>query len=260
MGKKKLVVADEREILQVPQRRRKVIERLIHDNHADEVWQELVSNHPDLATRLSLARVQDSRRKTVDEFCKHLTLGDWAEPEWQGFFVRNTWIFGYGLNYRFLHLLQAQPSYGGADVSGKGTEKGDFLTATEAVTRFTVLVEIKRPDTRLLADKAYRNQAWPPSIQMAGGVAQLQANCRRWEIEGSRAEANAQLIAEGIHTLKPRGILVIGNTAELAGDRDKINSFENYRRSLVIPEILTFDELCERAKFIVDHAPEGPAS
>jgi hypothetical protein len=257
MGRKDLVVADKREIIQVPERRRRFIEQLIRENHADEVWRELVSNHPDLATRLSLARVQDNRRKAVNEFCEHLTIGDWAEPQWQGFFVRNSWIFGYGLNYRFLHLLQTQASYGGANVGGRGMEKGDFLAATAAVTRFTVLVEIKRPNTPLLSNVSYRNQAWPPSDELSGGVAQVQANCRRWEIEGSRTEANASLIAEGIHTLKPRGILVVGNTAELAEDHARINAFENYRRSLALPDILTFDELCERAKFIIEHAPES---
>jgi hypothetical protein len=256
MGRKDLVVADKRDVLQIPEKRRRYIEQLIQNNYGDELWRELVSTRPDLATKLSLARLQETRRKAVNEFCGHLQACDWSEPDWQGFFVRNTWIFGYGLNYRFLHLLQSQATYGGIDIGGKGMERGDFLAATAAVTRFTVLVEIKRPDTKLLADNEYRNQAWAPSTELAGGVAQVQANCRRWEIEGSRAEANADLITEGIYTLKPRGILVIGNTTEFEYDIPRINCFENYRRSLLLPEVMTFDELCERAKYIIEHNPQ----
>lgn len=35
---------------------------------------------------------------------------------------------------------------------------------------------------------------------------------------------------------------------------DKYRSFELFRRNIARPEIVTFDELYERAKFIVDNA------
>ncbi len=40
---------------------------------------------------------------------------------------------------------------------------------------------------------------------------------------------------------------------ELNGEREKIETFESLRRSLNNPEIITFDELYERARFIVGH-------
>ena len=54
-----------------------------------------------------------------------------------------------------------------------------------------------------------------------------------------------------VHTVQPRGLLVVGNTAELSEDREKWSSFERFRQNLQNPEIITFDELKERADFIV---------
>jgi hypothetical protein len=55
----------------------------------------------------------------------------------------------------------------------------------------------------------------------------------------------------GIHTHEPKGILVVGRTAEFAGNDDKAGSFERFRRRLQNPEILTFDELYERARYLI---------
>ena len=52
---------------------------------------------------------------------------------------------------------------------------------------------------------------------------------------------------ERIH---PKGIVIIGNTSQL-NNWDKRNSFERFRRELSNPEVITYDELYERAKFIV---------
>jgi hypothetical protein len=44
-------------------------------------------------------------------------------------------------------------------LEGTATERGDFLMGTEAETRFTVLVDIKKPETALLASKPFRGEA-----------------------------------------------------------------------------------------------------
>src|SRR5438067_9432697 len=73
-----------------------------------------------------------------------------------------------------------------------------------------------------------------------------------WETEGARTEANLEtLLRERTFTIQPKGILVIGHTNKLA-DPSQRNTFELFRRNVVNPEILTFDELYERAKFIVE--------
>jgi hypothetical protein len=56
---------------------------------------------------------------------------------------------------------------------------------------------------------------------------------------------------EEVYAIEPRSYLVIGNLRELRGNSDKVTCFELYRRKLTSPEIVTFDELYHRAKFIV---------
>lgn len=50
--------------------------------------------------------------------------------------------------------------------------------------------------------------------------------------------------------VQPDGILVIGNTSEFMDNEDMVNTFEEYRRKIHNPKILTFDELHERANLL----------
>lgn len=252
-GKTSLVVGREEEIIQADASRAIVIKLLLAKGYSDDIWKALVLVNPDLATQLSYARIHTERKKALETF--RLSLEQTREESWwQDFFERSTWIFGYGLKYQILKSIQSQPRYGGTNLAGKGTEKGDFLVRTEADIKFTVLVEIKRPDSQILGSKPYRNGAWQFGEDLTGGVSQLQANCRRWEVEGSQTEQNRETLQhEKIYTVHPKGVLVIGTTTQL-NDIPKRNTFELFRRSITNPEILTFDELYERAKFIVEHA------
>ncbi len=124
---------------------------------------------------------------------------------------------------------------------------------------FKNMVEIKRPATQLLGNESYRNGAWELGEELTGGVSQMHANCSKWEKEGSKAEENQEaLLQQGIFTVQPKGILVIGHTNQLS-DSSRRATFEMFRRNTVNPEILTFDELYERAKFIVEHTGQGKA-
>jgi len=131
-GVKKFTVAKADEIIKVSKDRKTVIERLLDENYGEEVWEELVSSHPSLATKLSLARIQTNRAKAVEIFKSNLISNNSDEGFWQDFFTENDWIFGYGLNYQFLHLLNNQPDYGGRSYTGKGSQKGDYLMQTVA--------------------------------------------------------------------------------------------------------------------------------
>jgi len=77
------------------------------------------------------------------------------------------------------------------------------------------------------------------------------------EVEGSTTDANRDLVENeyGAFTVRPKSILIIGRTLEL-GPRDKKKSFEIFRRNIKNPEILAFDELLERAKFILAESGE----
>lgn len=233
-----------------------VVRGLLEQELGEEFWEQLAQNNPSLATKLSWAKIHENRAAALGEFEESINDVSKNESWWQDFFSRNKWIFGYGLNYQILDGVQEQPQYSGANITGTGGQRGDFLERTVAEVSFTVLVEIKKPLTDLL-NTEYRNGAWSVSEELAGGVSQLQTNSLRWEVEGSTTDANRDLVENehGAFTVRPKSILIIGRSSEL-DTRDKKKSFEVFRRNLKNPEILTFDELLERAKFIVAESGE----
>lgn len=251
-GEREYVIADAASLIITDANKAQIITELLDKNLGEDIWTQFAAANPDIATRLALSQIQLSRSQVLVQFEKMLKDSTLTEGTWQKFFDENKWIFGYGLRYQILNITQSQPNYGGADISGRGGERGDYLTHTEGDTKFTCLVEIKRPDTHLLQSQAYRNGAYGVSNDLTGAIAQVQANCAEWEITGSRSDQNRDAL-QGVHTVSPKGIVIIGRASQLT-DRNKRNSFERYRRSLHNPEIITFDELYERAKFIVGEA------
>jgi hypothetical protein len=194
------------------------------------------------------------RKKRLKQFQDGLTK-QLPEAVWQKFFKDNKWIFGYGLDYRIVKLEEIQPNVGGTQINRRGGQLPDFMGATSGRVRFTVLVEIKTPDTPLLiGPEEVRSGAWSLSQELTDALAQTQANVDRWNEEGSKTDENRdRLEKEDIFTVKPKGIVVIGCLEELRGTRHKLQTFERFRQSIHGIEIITFDELFERARFIVEH-------
>ena len=121
-----------------------------------------------------------------------------------------------------------------------------------------MIVEIKKPGTRLTeGTKSSRNGAWLLGKQLVIGVAQVQANCELWAGETSKLKTAERWLRErGIRVIEPKGVLVVGNFADLKDDDakatdERIETFERFRRSLTNPEILTYDELLARAKALL---------
>lgn len=247
-GEHSFSIIDANSIIITDDNKATIIRKLLEKNYGEDVWIQLDQDNPDIASKLANAKVQSDRMKVLDQF-KVLLENETLEKDWQDFFEDNTWIFGYGLRYQILRVVQTQPNYGGTTVTGSGGQRGDFLTCTEAEVKFTCLVEIKKPNTTLLQTSEYRNGAWGVSADLSGAVSQVQINCAMWENEGSRTDANRDIMSE-VNTVSPKGIVIIGNTSQL-DDRNKRNSFERFRAGMNNPEVITFDELYNRAVFIV---------
>ncbi len=249
---------EERSVLEDPARA-KAMSRLLAQHLPEQVWKALAQAKPDVISTLSHHTIYSEREQALKEF-EAAIRSDKNEGYWQNFFSRNKWVFGYGLDYRILSSVRDQPNYGGADVTGRGAQKGDFLLHTEGHVKFTVLVEIKRPGTPLLGPGPYRSGAWKLGAELVAGISQLQADRRQWETQGSTSEKSREALnSRAIYTIQPKGILVIGDTSQLDAIKQR-NTFELFRRNIVNPEIITYDELLERAKFIVGEEDEQPPS
>lgn len=215
------------------------------------------------------------RRKTIATFERMLKdsaffaaeekrSGLKGEAVWQAFFEANTWIFGYGLAYQFLGKLdegKLERSIVGSDVAGRG-KRGDGIMKTQARINSLCFVEVKMHDAALVSIQ-YRGDGWLPGKEVAGGVAQIQAT-----IQGAIERYTPRLIvqdedgnptAEPIFNIDPRAFLVVGDLSQFQTEHgvnlSKFRSFESYRRNIRRPEIVTFDELLDRARFIVEHEP-----
>jgi len=194
------------------------------------------------------------RKEKLNEFNEALIAFSSNEGWWQDYFEYNKWIFGYGLDYHILRQEQSQPYYGGGRVDRQGGQRGDYLASTVGDLSFTVLVEIKTPSTPLLQGTGeIRNGAWSLSKDFTDAISQIEANIATWEKDGSRQEDNIDRFeSENIFTVKPKGIIVIGSQKEL-NIRSKRDTFQRFRKSIHGIDIITFDELYKRAKFIVEN-------
>ncbi len=129
-----------------------VVSRLI-EKGGDDFFDLVSELEPDLFEAAALTKLHRRRRSIVNKFEEELQKQEWSEEDWDEFFRENSWIFGHGLAYQFLSQVQSQPNYGGVTFSGSGGQRGDYLMSTEAKARFTVLVEIKKPNGELIKDK-----------------------------------------------------------------------------------------------------------
>lgn len=246
-GYQSLVVGTEDEVVIVNGREREYIEKLVKGNHKEEIWKQLIESDPDLATKLSYAQIQASRKIELDKF-EYALSQDYDESYWQKLLSEDDWIFGYGLSYYCLTMLNQQVLVGGKDIMNRNGQVVDFLAASEGHARYVVLVEIKKPSTPLLGSKC-RNHAFPISSDLADAVAQVQGYIDAWGTNLTIGRYDYER-DNNLTTAKPRGILVIGNTSEL-DSTDKKRSFELFRKGLNQVDIITYDELLQRAHFIV---------
>lgn len=190
-----------------------------------------------------------------------------AEDVWQEFFEANTWIFGYGLSYQFLSKLderKLEQIVRSHDLTGAG-KRSDALMKTRGIISSLCFLEIKRHDSPLLGSVQYRPDVWPPSTDLVGGVSQVQSTVHAAiESLGHKLmprDGMGNPTGEILFNIEPRSCLVVGSLDQFQTDRGinvpKFRSFELYRRHTWRPEIITFDELLERARFIVEHEPNA---
>jgi hypothetical protein len=178
------------------------------------------------------------------------------ESAWQYFFNKNPWIFGYGLDYRFQGILQKEFQASGGEADGSNNVKGDFLLGDN---KFVTFVELKKPETKIFASSKNRSNSWRLSNDLIEATSQILEQ---------KASGQIRLETEDLHddsgkkikqnSYDSKIILIIGNWSELseaASDLEKKikrKTFELFRRDSRNIQIITYDELYEWAKFIVN--------
>nr|WP_228012633.1 Shedu immune nuclease family protein [Vibrio coralliirubri] len=178
------------------------------------------------------------------------------ETAWQHFFSINQWIFGYGLDYRFQGVLQKE--FHASDTNAGGSEGviADFLMGDH---RFTTFVELKLPTTPLFGTTKNRAQSWKLSKDLMEAYSQILEQKASGIL---KIETTRELYADDYSEINQsaydsKAVLIVGSwdqiddVSEPAGIKKmKRKTLELFRRDSRNIEIITYDELLERASFI----------
>lgn len=203
------------------------------------------------------------RKKQLKLFKEMLKIDNLNESNWQQFFEKNNWIFGYGLSYIFHNGLdekKLEQVVGGFDFNSSG-KRVDSLLKTAGFINSLCFVEIKTHKTELLRNNPYRAGCWAVSNELLGGVSQIQntvsLNLKKFYGKTQMTDKiSGDITGEEFFNFQPKSFLIIGSLSQLIGNghpnEDKFRSFELFRKNTLNPEIITFDELYERAKFIIN--------
>lgn len=196
------------------------------------------------------------RKQGLEEYEKHMRIQDWNERQWQDFFEREQWVFGYGLDYRVMRQFDREMTVGRGGADNRNRPVTDFLMN---FTDYTVLVEIKKPDTPIFrTSRGGRAGTWEFSPEFMSAVSQIIEQKAEWLSYAQTGEHHNKSGTEVLmaRTRNAKSILVIGSRDEFSPSENlrdanvKRDTFELFRRETRGIDILTFDELLERARFI----------
>ncbi len=251
-GSHDYVVAKKDEIIVTNENLAQIIQELIDENHSQEFWDTLVENQSDLAMRLAESQIQRNRMLVIEQFEQDMQSQGDSEKYWQDFFDRHPWILQSAFAFTVFQL-RGETYVGGKNCSGRNGQGGvatDFLFQDESTKSFAV-VDIKTPNTELMASHVYRgkdgssgsNVVYPVSGHLSGGVIQV-----RTQVAEAIRSFDAQLgySFPGLNRVHPHGVLVAGNYANL--NEEQKRSFNHFRRGLFGLTVITFDELLSRLK------------
>ena len=192
---------------------------------------------------------------------------DGEEVVWHHFLKEHKWIIGLNLDIKFISDLLSEQKVGIEDSNGKHSPKADLLGL---ISGFTVLIELKTSNTKIFTKKkstTARANTWSFSSDFIDGISQCLgqkfALDKSYETKNFTDENNNLIDKRTTRTLDPKTIFLVGNRNKefpLDGNQDNIiknETFERFRRNNKHIEIVTFDELYERAKFIVNQQDGG---
>ena len=203
-------------------------------------FRSIIENDPSAEDLVAIAH----RREVVAHFrqllddeqyfeAQRLSLGRDVGKEgvWQALLEAEPWILGITLSGQLLTSwddARLEQVVAGFSVGGPA-KRTDALMQTNGQIRSLVFAEIKHHDTPLITNEQYKSGAeyrpgcWPPSVDLAGGVTQLQqtvllAREQLGEALEKLDDAGAET-GEKAYIVRPRSYLIIGHLRKLRGPR-----------------------------------------
>lgn len=173
------------------------------------------------------------------------------EEFWQKFFKMHPWVISQIFSYPVV-LFKDKAYIGGKSISNKEGNVIDFLYKNK-LTDNLILVEIKAPTTKLLS-KEYRDNIYSVSTDLTGAANQIlnykDGFQKEYNLLASKTSATSELF-------NPKCLLIVGNQEKEIINKNLRRSFELYRAEMKSVEIITFDELFEKVKFVINMFQES---
>lgn len=186
------------------------------------------------------------------------------EAVWQHFFEKNSWILGYGLEYLFnteLDDKKLEQITSGANFNSSG-KRIDGLLKSQGAINSLCFCELKLSSDSLLKQvkTSYRPESWQISDSLSGAIAQVQRTIQKAILDIKTKteiiDSQGDLTGEELYLYNPKGFILIGNQSEFIKEgkinQIKYSSFEMFRKNLKNIEVITYDELFQRAKYICE--------
>ena len=115
------------------------------------------------------------------------------------------------------------------------------------MTKNSAIVEIKTPRTKLLNARPYRSDVYTPSGDLVGAI--NQALEQKYQFEKGIAQIKENSGMYDIESYSVHCCLIIGT---MPSDKNRLRSFELFRRNSKNVEITTYDELLKKLKQLRD--------
>lgn len=182
------------------------------------------------------------------------------EAVWHHFLKNNNWFLGLNVDLKFIRDFYDEQKVGISDSKGRNAPQSDIF----GISHYTSLIELKHPSTKIFkTQKTSKSRAntWDFSSDFIEGISQCLS--QKSSIEKSYDttvfvnESNQRLDKNLHKTVDPHIVFIIGNREkEFPHNNDNDNhvkseTFERFRRNNRNVDIITYDELFERAYFIV---------
>lgn len=196
---------------------------------------------------------------SIDLYREKYSISPGEEAIWHHFLKNNDWILGLNVDIKFIRDFFDEQKLGIENSRGIGSPQTDFI----GVADYTTLIELKHANTKIFKKEKNKARAntWDFTPDFIEGISQCLGqkfsfdksyNSKDYEDENKKMlDKNKTL------TIDPKTVFIIGNRKlEFQHNCESDNytrskTFELFRRNNRNIDIITFDELFERAYHIV---------
>jgi len=167
------------------------------------------------------------------------------ETTWQKLFQQNPFILSLAFSSSII-ILKDQAYVGGIGIDGSGSKICDFFGVNSLSDNATI-IEIKTPSVKLLNKTPYRDNVYNASKELAGSVSQVLDQRMKFQQHIHSLKANSK--GDKFEAYYTAGILIIGT---MPADTSQKQSFELFRGNSKDVVIITFDELLDKLRLLLD--------